>query len=168
MSAEIFACGGTIEKYIGDAILAVFGLLQASAADAGTALLCADRMLAALEVWNSERKRRDEPPLAMGIGLNYGPAVIGDVGSQQGLSFTVIGDTVNTASRLQALTRSLKSPLVVGNPLVEAVRSAPSPATTALLARLEDQGEQALRGRREPVRIWIGLERAPARAGSLQ
>jgi adenylate cyclase len=166
MTAEIFACGGTVEKYIGDAILAVFGLLQASAEDAGNALLCADRMLAALEGWNSERERRDEPPLAMGIGLNYGPAVVGDVGSEKHPSFTVIGDTVNTASRLQTLTRSLKSPLVVGDPLVEAVNSAPSPQTTALLARLEDQGEQALRGRREPLRIWIGPERASARAVS--
>lgn len=51
----------------------------------------------------------------MGIGLNYGPAVLGDVGSEQTLSFTVIGDTVNTASGLQGLTRSLATPLVVSD-----------------------------------------------------
>ncbi len=166
MTAEIFACVGTVEKYIGDAILAIFGLPQASAEDAGNALLCADRMLAALADWNRERERWGEPPLAIGIGLNYGPAVLGDVGSERSLSFAVIGDTVNTASRLEALTRSLKCALVVGNSVVEAVRSAPSPATTALLARLEDKGEQPLRGRSEPVRIWISPERASAGAAA--
>jgi adenylate cyclase len=166
MTAEIFACVGTVEKYIGDAILAVFGLPQASAEDAGNALLCADRMLAALADWNRERESWGEPPLAIGIGLNYGPAVVGDVGSERSLSFAVIGDTVNTASRLEALTRSLKCALVVGNSVVEAVRSAPSPAATALLARLEDKGEQPLRGRSEPVRIWIGPERASAGAAA--
>ncbi len=166
MTAEIFACVGTVEKYIGDAILAIFGLPQASAEDPGNALLCADRMLAALADWNRERESWGEPPLAIGIGLNYGPAVVGDVGSERSLSFAVIGDTVNTASRLEALTRSLKCALVVGNSVVEAVRSAPSPATTALLARLEDKGEQPLRGRSEPVRIWIGPERASAGAAA--
>src|SRR5947199_56224 len=79
MTAQIFACGGTVEKYIGDAILAVFGLPHATAQDAANALRCADRMLAALAGWNRVRERHEEPALAIGIGLNYGPAVIGDV-----------------------------------------------------------------------------------------
>ena len=54
----------------------------------------------------------------MGIGLNYGPAVLGDVGSEHSMSFTVIGDTVNTAARIQNLTRSLGNPLVVGDALI--------------------------------------------------
>ena len=101
MAAQIFACGGTVEKYIGDEIFAVFGLLKAEVDDAANALRCANGMLAALDAWNAERAGRGEPALSIGIGLNYGPAVMGDVGSDQGLSFTVIGDTVNTASRLQ-------------------------------------------------------------------
>jgi adenylate cyclase len=75
-------------------------------------------MLEALGIWNRERERHGQPTLAIGIGLNYGPAVVGDVGSKQGLSFTVIGDIVNTASRLQGLTRELGVPLVVGDALV--------------------------------------------------
>jgi adenylate cyclase len=155
MTAEIFACGGTVEKYIGDAIFAVFGLPEASPEDAANALLCADRMLAALEEWNAERAQKGEPALRIGIGLHYGPAVVGDVGSEQGLSFTVIGDTVNTASRLQGLTRSLDTPLVIGDPLVQAAKNGPSAKMDALFAGLEDRGEQTLRGRSEPVRIWI-------------
>jgi adenylate cyclase len=153
MTAPIFACGGTVEKYIGDAVLAVFGLPSAGPDDAANALRCADLMIAVLADWNGERSREDEPPLAIGIGLNYGPAVIGDVGSEQSLSFTVIGDTVNTASRLQSLTRTLETPLVVGDALVCAVRTAPAGAAP-LLDQLQDRGEQLLRGRDGAIRIW--------------
>src|SRR3954454_13554580 len=125
MTAQIFECGGTVEKYIGDAIFAVFGLPTPGADDPLNALRCAEGMIAALAAWNAERVRDGEPPLDIGIGLNHGPAVIGDVGSEHGLSFTVIGDTVNTAARLQGLTRVLNTPLVVGDPLVRAIRELP-------------------------------------------
>jgi adenylate cyclase len=111
-------------------------------------------MLAALDAWNKERRTRGEPALAIGIGLNYGPAVLGDVGSEHSFSFTVIGDIVNTASRLQALTRNLETPLVVGDPLVCAVRTGPSDTAATLVSQLQDQGERALRGRAGTVRIW--------------
>src|SRR5438094_7006276 len=154
MTAPIFACGGTIDKYIGDEIFAVFGVPETSIEDAANALRCADLMLAALERWNKEREAQGEPRLAIGIGLNYGPAVLGDVGSEHSFSFTVIGDTVNTAARLQGLTRSLKTPLVVGDPLVSAVKSAGAEGAVGLASRLRDQGEQALRGRAGMIRIW--------------
>jgi adenylate cyclase len=67
--------------------------------------------------------------------------------------FSVIGDTVNTASRLQRLTRNLRTPLVVGSPLIAAAGSATG-EIAEIVARLEDRGEQPLRGRNEPVRIW--------------
>jgi adenylate cyclase len=154
MTAPIFACGGTIDKYIGDEIFAVFGVPEATIEDAANALKCADMILAALECWNQEREPRGEPRLAIGIGLNYGPAVLGDVGSEHSFSFTVIGDTVNTASRLQRLTRSLETPLVVGDALVEAVNSGGSNIAATLARQLHDRGEQALRGRAGAVKIW--------------
>ena len=154
MTAQIFACGGTVEKYIGDEIFAVFGLPDASPEDAANALKCAELMIAALAEWNIERGQQGEQKLAIGIGVNYGPAVIGDVGSEHSLSFTVIGDTVNTASRMQGLTRSLGTPLVVGDTLVSAIAAAPANGAAELLGALDDQGEQALRGRSGPVRIW--------------
>ena len=123
MTAEIFACRGTVDKYIGDEIFAVFGLPTVSADDAANALTCADLMLRAIEKWNVERTDKGEAPLAIGIGLNYGPAVLGDIGSEQSMSFTVIGDTVNTGARLQALTRTLGTPFVIGDSLVAAVRA---------------------------------------------
>src|SRR6266851_6398606 len=150
MTAQIFACGGTVEKYIGDEIFAVFGVPTVGDDDAVNALNCADKMLEALDRWNTERL---EPPLAIGIGLNYGPAVLGDVGSEHSMSFTVIGDTVNTASRLQALTRTLETPLVAADAVIRAIEAAPESGSAVLLARLSDQGEQALRGRSGAVRI---------------
>jgi adenylate cyclase len=154
MAAEIFTCSGTIDKYVGDSIFAVFGLPTAGAQDAANALCCAGRMLAALEAWNGERSRRGEPALSVGIGINYGPAVLGDVGSEQGLSFTVIGDTVNTASRLQGLTRELKAPLVVADAIVSNINGTQSPELMTLLGQLQNQGERALRGRSGTVCIW--------------
>ena len=154
MTAQIFACGGTVDKYIGDAIVAVFGVPSASSKDAANALACAGKMLDALESWNDDRERAGEGRLAMGIGVNYGPAVLGDVGSEHSMSFTVIGDTVNTAARLQTLTRSLRTPLVVGDALVTAVKAWSPDVASEVMEQLEDQGEHSLRGRVGPVRIW--------------
>ena len=154
MTAQIFAWGGTVEKYIGDEIFAVFGVPTPSDNDAANALICAHTMLDALDRWNAERIQDGETPLAIGIGLNYGPAVLGDVGSEHSMSFTVIGDTVNTASRLQGLTRALKTPLVVGGPIVDAIRAGSPETAAALVSQLQDQGEQVLRGRAGGVRVW--------------
>jgi adenylate cyclase len=154
MTAQIFTCNGTVEKYIGDEIFAVFGIPEAGPNDAGNALECATRMLGALDSWNAERTAKGEPPLAIGIGLNYGPAVLGDVGSEHSMSFTVIGDTVNTASRLQGLTRTLQTPLIVGEAVVDAINAAPSGPGAAHLGRLQDHGTQTLRGRTGAIRVW--------------
>jgi adenylate cyclase len=110
-------------------------------------------MLTALDLWNRERQAAGQPHLAIGIGLNFGPAVLGDVGSEHTLSFTVIGDTVNTASRLQGLTRTLETPLVVADAVVQAVQTAAN-GDPAALAGLRERGAHELRGRSAPVRIW--------------
>ena len=152
MTAQIFACNGSIEKYAGDEIFAVFGIPEAGPNDAADALNCAMGMLDALADWNRERVAAGDPPLALGIGINYGSAVFGDIGSEQSLAFSVIGDTVNTASRLQGLTRTLQTPLVVA----DAVVAAASGDTKALAAlpHLCDRGAQELRGRTGLVKIW--------------
>jgi adenylate cyclase len=154
MAAQIFACAGTIDKYIGDSIFAVFGLPISGPDDAAHALCCAGRMLGALETWNAERATHGEAALSVGIGINYGPAVLGDVGSDQGLSFTVIGDTVNTADRLQKLTRSLQTPLVVADSVLSNLNGELPPDLKVLLGQLQDQGKQTLRGRSGSVRLW--------------
>lgn len=154
MTAQIFACNGSIEKYAGDEIFAVFGIPEAGPNDAGDALNCSVRMLEALTGWNREREAAGDPPLAMGIGINYGPAVFGDIGSEQSLAFSVIGDTVNTASRLQGLTRGLQTPLVVADAVIAAIKASGDANSLAVLPHLADGGTQELRGRTAPVKIW--------------
>ena len=154
MTAQIFASGGTVDQYMGDGILAVFGATAASPNDAASALNCAEMMLETLERWNEEREEKGDARLDIGIGLNYGPVVLGDVGSEHGMSFTAIGDTVNTAARLQVLTRSLKTQLVVGDAVVRAIQASSPEIAAERIGRLEDLGEHSLRGRESPVRIW--------------
>ncbi len=154
MTAQIFASGGTVDQYMGDGIFAVFGAPAASPDDAVKALHCAETMLDTLERWNHEREGKGEARLDIGIGLNYGPVVLGDVGSEYSMSFTAIGDTVNTAARLQVLTRSLGTPLVVGDAVVQAIRAQSPEIAAERIGGLEDRGEYNLRGRTTPVRIW--------------
>ena len=154
MTAEIFAGGGTVDQYMGDGIIAVFGAPSASPDDAANALHCAEMMLEALERWNHEREENGDAPLDIGIGLNYGPVVLGDVGSEHSMSFTAIGDTVNTAARLQVMTRSLHTQLVVGDAVVRAIQALSPDVVAERIGRLEDRGEHSLRGRASSVRIW--------------
>ena len=139
---------------MGDGIIAVFGAPAASPNDAPNALNCAEMMLDSLERWNDEREAKGDARLDIGIGLNYGPVVLGDVGSEYGMSFTAIGDTVNTAARLQTLTRSLKTQLVVSDAVVRAIQASSPEIAAERIGRLEDVGEHSLRGRASPVRIW--------------
>jgi adenylate cyclase len=161
MTTQIFDCGGTVEKYVGDAILATFGVPLATELDAAQALKCADGMLTALDNWNRELTETGRAPLGIGIGLNYGPAVVGDVGSERSMSFTVIGDTVNTASRLQELTRTLDTALLASDAVIKAAGSQLGNDLLKVLDRLEDGGMQVLRGRNVAVRVW----RDPRRLG---
>ena len=154
MTAEIFASGGTVDQYMGDGIIAVFGAPAAGPDDAASALNCAEMMLDALERWNHEREEKGDARLDIGIGINYGPVVLGDVGSEHAMSFTAIGDTVNTAARLQVMTRSLHTPLVVGDAVVRAIQASSPEIAAERIDRLEDRGEYSLRGRASPVRIW--------------
>jgi adenylate cyclase len=154
MTAQIFTTGGIVDQYMGDGIFAVFGVPVASSADAANALDCAELMLRALDCWNDEREGKGDARLDMGIGLNYGPVVLGDVGSEHSVAFTAIGDTVNTAARLQVLTRTLKTQLVVGDAVVQAVHALSPEITAKRIDQLEDRGEHSLRGRASPVRVW--------------
>ncbi|ESY93181.1 adenylate/guanylate cyclase domain-containing protein [Mesorhizobium australicum] len=151
MEQVIFDHHGTVDNYIGDCIMATFGVPQASHDDATRAIQCAEAMIAALEDWNVQRVSRGYPPLDVRIGAQYGAVVIGAVGSERNLSFAVVGDTVNVASRLQSLCREVQANICFGSRLIEAAK-AESPATQ-LNAR--DHGPVSIRGRDEPVHVWV-------------
>ena len=90
------------------------------------------------------------PPVRIGVGLHYGPVVLGDIGNERRLEFAVLGDTVNVASRLEGLTRELEAGLVASGELVARVREEGGPA-----GRLVSLGERSLRGRAEPVEVFV-------------
>lgn len=151
----IFEWNGSIEGYTGDSVLAIFGFPEAGERDGTNALSCAYEMLAATNQWNQQRTAQGSSPVRIGIGVQYGPVVLGDVGTEDFVEFTVIGDTVNTASRLQQATRSLGCNLVVGQQLVNAIKDESQAANNAnLLDKLQHHGDFAIRGRTQPVEIW--------------
>jgi adenylate cyclase len=152
MEEEVFRHSGCLEKFIGDALLATFGVPDTGPRDATDALACAGGMLAALAAWNVERAAAGLPPMRMGIGVHYGPVVAGDIGSRRSMAFATVGDTTNVASRLQALTRDLGVAIVASGALVDAVQR--EGADLALLQGLAPRGRHPLRGRDTPIDLW--------------
>jgi len=152
MEEEVFRHGGCLEKFIGDALLATFGVPDVGARDATDTLACARGMLASLDAWNRERTAAGLPALRMGIGLHYGQVVAGDIGSRRSMAFATVGDTTNVTSRLQGLTRDLSTTIVASDALVAAVRR--EAADVALLEKFTARGPQTLRGRDTPIEVW--------------
>jgi len=97
----VFAQGGTLDKFIGDAVMAFFGAPIPQADHPRRAVAAAARMIEAALAWNTERAARGEAPVAMRIGINTGNAIVGDIGSDQRVDYTVLGNTVNVAARLE-------------------------------------------------------------------
>jgi adenylate cyclase len=96
----VFENGGTLDKFMGDAIMALWGAPIAHEDDADRAIRCALEQLAALEKLNTKWKEQGRPELGIGIGINFGEVFAANIGSDRRLEYTVIGDAVNTASRL--------------------------------------------------------------------
>ena len=109
MAKVIFAQRGSIEKFAGDALMALFGVPSPTGREATDALHAAVNILDEVELWNAKRIRASREPIGIGVSANFGEVVLGDIGTRESMSFTAIGTTVNTASRMQELCRAMRS-----------------------------------------------------------
>ena len=153
-----FAHGGTIDKYIGDAIMVHFGTPRQQREDPVRALACAGAMIGEIRGWSAERVRHGEVPIEIGVGVHYGEVLVGNIGDARRLEYTVLGDTVNVASRLERMTREAGVPLIVSDDLVMAVRGCGEDPCVIIKDLFRDT-ERTVRGRRQPIAIWCVTSR---------
>ncbi len=124
MVQNVFSFQGTLDKFIGDAVMAVWGniVTQGPEKDAQHAVSTALAMKRSLIKLNADWKSRGMKELAFGIGINHGEAIVGNLGSAEKMELTVIGDAVNTASRLEGLTKKFHLDLLLGQEMGALVR----------------------------------------------
>ena len=124
MTAAVFDHGGTLDKFVGDAVMAVWGNVRSRgpAEDAKSAARAALAMRRELWTLNQRWFADGIVPFAIGIGINQGDVVVGNIGSQEKADPTVIGDAVNLASRLEGLTRTYGVDILLGPSATELVR----------------------------------------------
>lgn len=147
MVQPIFKNGGVLDKFIGDALMAVFGVPGHDPKHAENALKTALTMLKKLESFNEIRKMSGQEPIEIGIGLNSGELIAGNIGSSERMEYTVIGDTVNIASRLETLTKEYHQPIII------------SEYTYACLSQnsefqFKELGDVTVKGRTKPFKIY--------------
>jgi PAS domain S-box-containing protein len=147
----VFRYEGTLDKYMGDGMMATFGTPRTGRRDATHALACARSMVAAIVAWSRRRQSEGRAAIEIGVGLHFGEVTLGDVGSERRPEFTVVGDTVNVASRIEDLTRTLDVAILASQALIDAVRAE---GGEELLTGLIDMGWHTLRGRGGRVRLW--------------
>jgi class 3 adenylate cyclase len=109
----VFRHGGTLDKYLGDGLMAYFGAPVEQVDHAERAVRCAVDMQHALGEMNRDLTQRDVPALKMGIGVHSGAAILGDIGTERRREYTIVGDTVNVASRVEQLTKVCDAPILV-------------------------------------------------------
>jgi len=148
MSGIITDEGGLIDKYIGDAIMAVWGTPVPTDTDAKNAVRACLKMRIALDKLNKIRLARKQDPLFMGMGLHAGPLISGVVGSNERMEFTVVGNTVNTASRIEGMTKYFGVDLLISEPVKRLIGDD---------FKVEYAGETALRGQEEVTKLYSVL-----------
>ncbi|MEX0306144.1 MAG: adenylate/guanylate cyclase domain-containing protein [Ruegeria sp.] len=153
METEVFRHHGTLDKYLGDGLMATFGTPVPGELDASNALACAQSMVEVIDRWNLDRKRSGEPEIHIGIGVHFGSVVLGDIGAHR-LEFAVIGDAVNVAAKLEALTRDFHARIIISDALrAQALKETPN--AQELMTGFDQRLGQAVRGVAAPMNVWV-------------
>lgn len=144
MIDAIFKYKGTVDKFIGDAVMANFGTPRSHGNDAQNAFDCAIEMNEKLDEWNLERSKEGLPKIKHRIGIHYGDCVVGNMGNERRMEFAVIGDAVNVASRICDACKEFDTNFLVSADLAKRVK---------ILGRHELVESYSIRGRAEPINL---------------
>lgn len=140
---------GMLDKFIGDAMMAAFGLPVPADDDADRAVLASISMLRELKAWNAKRGARGELPVEMGIGLNSGNVVSGNIGSPKRMDYTMIGDGVNLAARLESACKQYAAKLLISEFTVKQLKG---------VYRIREIDQVVVKGKTEPVGVFEVLD----------
>jgi len=151
MEGAVFDHHGTLDKYLGDGIMATFGTPETGPHDALNALACARAMHEAVRRWNETRAAEGQPLISLSIGIHYGEVVLGDVGSARRLEFAVLGDAVNVASKLEAITRRYGATTAISETLADACMTEDAGRAGPLLAGFDPPLSVDLPGKAQPM-----------------
>lgn len=148
----VFSHGGTLDKFMGDGLMASFGTPQTSPSDAANAISAAFAMQVRITALNAERLERGLESIRLSVGVHFGPVILGDVGNNRRMEFAMLGDTVNVASRLESATRTLACRIVVSAAAMDAVTE--DGAREFYGSRMQFRQGIALKGRNVPIDAW--------------
>jgi PAS domain S-box-containing protein len=147
----VFNHSGTLDKYIGDGLMATFGTPSPGPMDATNAIAATRQILRDLARWNQSREAKGERRIRIGVGLHFGLATLGDVGTDQRFELTVVGDTVNVASRIEQMSRLVRTAVVASD---DVIQRAIAECGREAVEGFRDLGEHRVRGRHALIRLW--------------
>lgn len=141
--------GGVVDKFLGDGLMAVFGVPLPGAMDAANAAQCAFAILRCIDAWNERRRRSGDAAIRVAIGIHCGPVVQGDIGGNDRAELAVVGDTVNIARRVETCCRTLDAGMLVTAAFIESLHEGGGD----LAARFADFGWHRLRDCGDPIHL---------------